>query len=141
MRARALGRRAEVLAALQDQRRHRRVRRRGRAGAGRGTSGPAQAEVDLVLGDDRRVEGRERARRSAASRCWATAGPLVERRPGVPRHRGRLADGRVARDREVARRAERVEALALAQQPRQRRAVAAQRGVHGGRDVARSGGL
>ena len=93
----ALGRRAQVLAALQDQRRDGRI--------GRGAAPPTAAAgrpASAGRGRSRRrhdggVERREGVGASAAIRCAATAPRAASSGvPAVPRQRRLLTDGRVA---------------------------------------------
>ena len=128
----ALGRRAQVLATLQQQRRHGRIGRRGRRHAARRHAGPVQAQPDLVGRGGREVEREEGGRADLRGTPPGFAEAVGQRCRGVPRQRGLLADGRVARARERLRRGQLRESVALGHQPRERRRIAAQRGLHGG---------
>ena len=99
---RHLGRRAQVLLPLQDQRRHRGI---GAADRARRPAGirPAQAEVDLVRVRDLGVERRERGRRAAPARGRAPREAIGQRRAARPWQRRLLAHRGVAGGGEVAR--------------------------------------
>ena len=129
-----LRRRAQVLLALDDERRHGRIRptRGGHRPCG---IGPAQAQVDLVGEGDRGVEREERARRQRHRRGLRHAPAIGERRAARPRERRLLAHGPVARGREVARRRRRGQQRRSGDQPLQRRGVVVvERRPHGARE-------
>ncbi len=133
-----LGRRAQVLPALEDQGRHGRVWPPAAAADGSGQRRQRSISSSTTIGG---VERRERVRGQRREPLLGDRGPLVDRRPRVPGHRRRLADGRVARDGEVARRAEARRASRSTEHPRPAARRRRQRRADRDREIARSGGM